>query len=82
MSAAEPNTTPTLADEGQPTDNAELRGLVDREYEHGFVTDIEQESLPPGLDEGTVRALSAIKKEPEWMLEWRLAAFAKWQTKL
>ncbi len=47
-------------------------------YKYGFVTDIEQESLPPGLDEDTVRFISAKKGEPEWLLEWRLEAFRGW----
>ena len=59
--------------------NQELHELSKKEYEHGFVTDIEADTLPPGLDEGTVRAISARKNEPEWMLEWRLQAFAQWQ---
>jgi len=50
-----------------------------RGYEYGFVTDIEQESLPPGLDEGVVRFISAKKGEPDWLLEWRLEAFRAWQ---
>ena len=48
-----------------------MENLVNRRYEHGFVTDIETESLPPGLDEDVVRAISARKNEPEFMLEWR-----------
>ncbi|MCW8962415.1 MAG: Fe-S cluster assembly protein SufB [Gammaproteobacteria bacterium] len=59
--------------------NQELHELAKKEYEHGFVTDIESDTLPPGLDEDTVRAISARKKEPQWMLDWRLEAFAKWQ---
>ncbi len=51
-----------------------------REYTAGFVTDIEQEFAPPGLDESTVRFISAKKGEPEWLLEWRLKAFRHWQT--
>ncbi|MEM7379331.1 MAG: Fe-S cluster assembly protein SufB, partial [Pseudomonadota bacterium] len=50
------------------------------DYEAGFVTDVESESLPPGLDEDTIRAISARKSEPEWLLEWRLKAFRKWLT--
>lgn len=53
--------------------------LVSGEYEHGFVTDIEQELLTPGLNEETVRAISAKKNEPEFMLKWRLEAFEKWK---
>ncbi len=51
-----------------------------RRYEAGFVTDIETESLPPGLSEDVVRAISARKHEPAWMTDWRLAAFRHWQT--
>ena len=54
--------------------------LVQGKYEAGWVTDIEAETLPPGLDEGTVRFISARKNEPEWLLEWRLKAFRHWQT--
>ncbi|MEM9601339.1 MAG: Fe-S cluster assembly protein SufB [Pseudomonadota bacterium] len=50
------------------------------DYEAGFVTEVESESLPPGLDEDTIRAISARKDEPEWLLEWRLKAFRKWLT--
>jgi Fe-S cluster assembly protein SufB len=51
-----------------------------REYEAGFVTDIEQDTLPPGLNEDVIRHISAVKNEPEWLLAWRLEAFAHWQT--
>ncbi len=51
-----------------------------QEYKYGFVTDIEADSAPPGLDEDTVRFISAKKREPEFMLEWRLKAFRHWQT--
>src|SRR6187399_2187056 len=53
---------------------------IGRRYSAGFVTDIESESLPPGLDEGVVRAISARKNEPEWMTQWRLAAYRHWLT--
>ena len=49
-------------------------------YKYGFVTDIESEKAPKGLDEDTIRFISAKKEEPEWMLEWRLKAFRRWQT--
>ncbi|MCF6765089.1 Fe-S cluster assembly protein SufB [Thiotrichales bacterium 19S3-7] len=52
--------------------------LVKGDYEHGFVTDIEQELFKPGLNEDTIRALSLKKKEPEFMLNWRLEAYRKW----
>jgi Fe-S cluster assembly protein SufB len=48
-------------------------------YEHGFITDIEQEFAPKGLSADTVRYISAQKREPEWMLAWRLEAFERWQ---
>ena len=61
------------------TTNQQARALANKEYEHGFVTDIDADTLPPGLDEGVVRAISAKKGEPQWMLEWRLDAYAKWR---
>ncbi len=54
--------------------------LVAGDYPHGFVTDIASDTLPPGLDEGTIRAISARKQEPAWMLERRLKAYQHWQT--
>ncbi|HZZ87568.1 MAG TPA: Fe-S cluster assembly protein SufB, partial [Caulobacteraceae bacterium] len=48
-------------------------------YKHGFVTDIAQDFAPKGLSEATVRYISAQKHEPDWMLEWRLGAFQRWQ---
>ena len=53
--------------------------LTDKEYKYGFVTDIESESLPPGLNEDIVREISRRKEEPEWLTEWRLKAFRAWQ---
>ncbi|MEN9308736.1 MAG: cysteine desulfurase [Fibrobacterota bacterium] len=61
-------------------DNEALQNQLDEGYKHGFVTDIATDVLPPGLNEDTVRFISAKKDEPEWMLEWRLKAFRKWQT--
>lgn len=53
---------------------------VTQDYsKYGFVTDIENESLAPGLSEETVKFISAKKEEPQWMLDWRLAAFRQWQ---
>jgi len=57
-----------------------IAGLVKQEYKYGFVTDIESESAPPGLSEDTIRLISAKKKEPEWLLEWRLKAYRHWTT--
>src|SRR3989440_4894900 len=56
-----------------------IRSLSDEGYKYGFVTDIESDSAPPGLDEDTVRFISAKKGEPDWLLEWRLAAFRAWR---
>jgi Fe-S cluster assembly protein SufB len=50
------------------------------EYKYGFITDVEMEKAPKGLDESTVRYISARKNEPAWMLEWRLDAFRRWKT--
>jgi Fe-S cluster assembly protein SufB len=52
--------------------------LAKEGYKYGFVTDIETESAPPGLDESTIRFISAKKQEPAWLLEWRMAAFHAW----
>jgi len=57
--------------------NAALEKLSEREYQYGFVTDIESESVPPGLNEGIVRLISSKKNEPEWLLAWRLKALAR-----
>ncbi len=69
----------TRAQAQDPELNQELRQLVKREYKEGFVTDIESDTFAPGLDEDVVRRLSERKGEPEFMLEFRLKAFRKWQ---
>ncbi len=51
---------------------------VGRAYEAGFVTDVEQDTFEPGLDEGVIARLSALKQEPQWMLDWRLKAYQNW----
>ncbi|MGQ7249960.1 Fe-S cluster assembly protein SufB [Halomonas sp. V046] len=56
----------------------EMEQLVRREYKEGFVTDIESDTIPPGLDEDTIAFISNKKGEPEWMLEWRLEAYQQW----
>jgi Fe-S cluster assembly protein SufB len=58
----------------------QVRSIDVDQYKYGFFTDIESEKAPKGLDEDTVRFISAKKDEPEWMLEWRLEAFRRWQT--
>ena len=55
-----------------------IRDLAEREYKWGFVTDIEEERVPKGLTEDTVRLISAKKNEPQFMLDWRLKAFRYW----
>src|SRR5215207_8150833 len=63
-----------------PTETREIETLANREYQWGFVTDIEAESAPPGLNEDIVRFISHKKGEPEWMLEWLLKAYRHWLT--
>ena len=62
------------------TPQSEVETLATQEYKYGFVTDIEQETVPPGLNEDVIRLISAKKHEPEWLLEWRLKAFRHWLT--
>src|SRR5881296_1964128 len=57
-----------------------IEGLVKKEYKYGFYTDVETDSAPPGLNEDTIRLISAKKAEPEFMLEWRLKAYRHWLT--
>jgi Fe-S cluster assembly protein SufB len=62
------------------TNTQDLDDFVKRSYRHGFVTDIEQDTVPPGLDEGVIRFISAKKGEPEFLTEWRLKAYRHWLT--
>ena len=62
------------------TDSPEVEELVQKEYEHGFVTDIDTDTVAPGLNEDVIRLISNKKNEPEWLLEWRLKAFEHWKT--
>ncbi len=57
-----------------------LEHWADQEYKWGFVTDVEADSIPPGLNEDVVRMISAKKGEPDWMTEWRLKAYRHWLT--
>ena len=61
------------------TEDEVLEEFANRDYEWGFVTDIEADEAPPGLNEDIIRFISAKKNEPEFMLEWRLKAFKRWQ---
>ena len=56
-----------------------ISDLIGRDYKEGFVTEVETDTFPPGLDENVIRALSTKKNEPEFMLDWRLSAFQRWQ---
>jgi Fe-S cluster assembly protein SufB len=56
----------------------EINSLIESRYKHGFVTDIESDSLPPGLNEDVIRAISARKNEPKFMLDWRLKSYKHW----
>ncbi len=60
------------------TSTETIEQLATREYKYGFSTELETDTFPPGLSEDTVRRLSAIKGEPEWLLEFRLKAFRAW----
>jgi Fe-S cluster assembly protein SufB len=58
--------------------SSEVETLVTKEYKHGWVTDIESDIAPPGLSEDVIRLISAKKREPAWLLEWRLKAYRGW----
>ena len=58
--------------------SAVLKNLINQPYKHGFVTDIESDVAPRGLNEGTIRLISNKKNEPEWLLEFRLKAYQQW----
>lgn len=62
----------------QDKENIEIGKTLSQEYQHGFVTKIETEALPKGLNEDTVRQISELKGEPDWMLKFRLDAYQKW----
>src|SRR5690606_7223114 len=71
---------PTLKEEiDRETVESVLALDVDK-YKYGFETEIESDVAPVGLNEDIVRLISAKKNEPEWMLNWRLEAFRRWQT--
>ena len=63
-----------------PTETTEIQDLANREYKWGFITDIEADSAPPGLNEEIIRFISAKKNEPQWLLDWRLKAYRHWLT--
>src|SRR5450759_2151359 len=69
-----------MSSERMTAEREELLELANREYKAGFVTDIESETIPAGLNEDIVRIISAKKNEPEWLLQWRLKAYRHWVT--
>ena len=60
--------------------NKEINEFLDKNYEFGFTTEIESETIPPGINEDVIRIISSKKNEPEFLLNWRLKAFAYWKT--
>jgi Fe-S cluster assembly protein SufB len=62
------------------TETESIEVLANQEYKYGFITDIEADQIPPGLNEDVVRLISLKKNEPEWLLEWRLKAYRHWLT--
>jgi len=79
--AASTETAPdALRDDELSDEKKEISKLLNRPYKYGFKTYIESETFPKGLNEDVVRAISAKKGEPDWMLEFRLKAFRKWLT--
>ena len=60
------------------TNTENFEDLVKKEYEHGFVTDIDADTIPPGLSEEIITFISKKKDEPMWLLEWRLKAYRQW----
>jgi len=63
-----------------PTATNTIEALATQEYKYGFVTEVETESVPKGLNEDIIRLISAKKNEPDWMLEWRLKSYRLWTT--
>jgi len=63
-----------------PTETHSVNALAERDYKWGFVTEIEADSVGPGLDENTIRFISQKKEEPDWLLQWRLKAYRHWLT--
>ena len=55
-----------------------IEKAIEQDYKYGFITDIEQDTLPPGLNDDVIRSISAIKNEPDFMLEWRLKSYNQW----
>ena len=60
-------------------ENIILAETLNKKYEYGFTTNIDQETIPPGLNEGVIKTISLKKEEPEWLLQWRLKAYKRWK---
>ena len=56
-----------------------LQERLNKKYDAGFTTNVESETLPPGLNENTIKQISKIKQEPDWLLKFRLKAYQRWQ---
>jgi hypothetical protein len=78
--AASTETAPDALQDELSDEKKEISKLLNRPYKYGFKTYIESETFPKGLNEDVVRAISAKKGEPDWLLEFRLKAFRKWLT--
>lgn len=78
--AASPVTEEAEGLDSVAQEKRDIQAMLNRPYKYGFSTIIESDTFPKGLDEDVVRAISAKKQEPEWMLEFRLRAFRKWLT--
>ena len=64
--------------ENNQVSNPEIDNLIEKNYEYGFTTDIESETIAPGLNEDVIRLISKKKDEPQFLLDWRLKAFRHW----
>jgi Fe-S cluster assembly protein SufB len=67
-------------DDSMTTATSTIAELANREYKYGFVTDVDVDAVPKGLNEDIIRTISAKKKEPDFLLEWRLKAYRHWLT--
>jgi len=63
-----------------PQNDPTLDAVIGQKYRHGFVTDIESDTVPPGLDEDVIKLISRKKNEPDFMLQWRLKSYQHWLT--
>ena len=59
--------------------DAIISNTLNKKYEYGFVTNIEQDTIPPGLNEEVIKTISNKKNEPKWLLDWRLKAYNRWK---